>query len=182
MSERVGNRLSLLETGAALFPCLELALDAATQEIHLETYTAARRGVRVRLLLQGRPDYLFVYYATQYLYRALLRVRIEIAEYTNAELHAKVALVDRAWATIGSSNIDPFSLWLSREANVIVYDKAVAAALYSSRESAINTCSQRVGVEFAHRQRWYRRLRAWAMYKGGRWLASWTGFAARDEL
>jgi len=85
---------------------------------------SAQRGVRVRLLLQGKIDYRFAALAAQVLYDELRGHGIRIFEYTPAFLHAKVALSDRQWATVGSSNIDPLSLLLNLEANVIVRDEA----------------------------------------------------------
>jgi cardiolipin synthase len=91
--------------------------------------SAARRGVRVRLLLQGRYEYFMQYYAARPIYGALLRAGIEINEYEPSFLHAKVAVIDGHWATVGSSNLDPLSLLLAREANVVVEDAAFAAQL-----------------------------------------------------
>jgi cardiolipin synthase len=68
---------------------------------------AARRGVRVRLLLQGKVDYRIAALAAQALYDELRANGVRIFEYTPAFLHAKVAVVDDDWATVGSSNIDP---------------------------------------------------------------------------
>lgn len=90
---------------------------------------AARRGVRVVLLLQGRVEYRLQHFATRALYDELLRAGIEIHEYYASFMHAKVAVVDGYWATVGSSNIDPFSLWLAREANLVVRDAGFAESL-----------------------------------------------------
>lgn len=90
---------------------------------------AAKRGVRVVLFLQGKVEYRLQHYATLALYDEFLRAGIEIHEYRASFLHAKVAVVDGEWSTIGSSNIDPFSLWLAREANLAVHDKAFASHL-----------------------------------------------------
>ena len=98
---------------------------------------AAKRGVRVRLLLQGRPEYPIQHFASQALYDELLAAGIEIHEYTRSFLHAKVGVVDDAWATVGSSNIDPFSLLLAREANLVVRDEAFALRLRGYLEQAI---------------------------------------------
>ena len=98
---------------------------------------AARRGVRVRLLLQGRPEYPMQHYASQVLYAELLAAGIEIYEYTPGFLHAKVGVVDGGWATVGSSNIDPFSLLLAREANLVVLNEAFAGLLLAKLEHAI---------------------------------------------
>ncbi len=98
---------------------------------------AARRGVQVELLLQGKIEYRLQYHATQALYENLLAAGIKIYEYNRSYLHAKVAVIDQYWATVGSSNIDPFSLLLAREANVLVKDPSFAAALRLSLKTAI---------------------------------------------
>lgn len=90
---------------------------------------ASRRGVRVTLLLQGRYEYFMQYYASRPVYGALLRAGVEIHEYSPSFLHAKVAVFDRRIATVGSSNLDPLSLLLAREANVMVDDPHFAARL-----------------------------------------------------
>jgi cardiolipin synthase len=98
---------------------------------------AVRRGVRVRLLLQGRAEYFLAHYAQRALYGMLLEAGIEIIEYHDSFLHAKVAVIDRQWATVGSSNIDPFSLLLAREANIFVRDAGFAQKLHDSLERAV---------------------------------------------
>jgi cardiolipin synthase len=98
---------------------------------------AAQRGVRVRLLLQGKVDYRLAGLAAQVLYDEMLSRGVHIYEYTPAFLHAKVALVDDDWATVGSSNIDPMSLLLNLEANVIVRDAQFSAALAAAFEQAL---------------------------------------------
>jgi cardiolipin synthase A/B len=91
--------------------------------------SAAGRGVHVRLLLQGRYEYFMQYYAARPIYGALLRAGVEIYEYSPSFLHAKVAVIDGRWATVGSSNLDPLSLLLAREANVVVEDASFASQL-----------------------------------------------------
>jgi cardiolipin synthase len=98
---------------------------------------AARRGVRVRLLLQGKLDYRIAGLAAQVLYDELLAQGVRIFEYTPAFLHAKVALADDDWATVGSSNIDPLSLLLNLEANVVVSDAAFTHTLAAAFERAL---------------------------------------------
>jgi cardiolipin synthase A/B len=97
---------------------------------------AARRGVQVRLLLQGKVDYRIAAVAARALYDELRLHGVRIYEYTPAFLHAKVAVVDDDWATVGSSNIDPLSLLLNLEANVVVRDRAFAHALAARFEAA----------------------------------------------
>lgn len=93
---------------------------------------AARRGVRITLLLQGRYEYFMQFYASRAVYGVMLKAGIEIIEYEASFLHAKVAVMDSAdgaLATVGSSNLDPLSLLLAREANIFVRDDAFAAEL-----------------------------------------------------
>ena len=126
------------------------AIGAATQEIIIANayflpgrklrqglIHAAQRGVRVRLLLQGRYEYFMQYHATRPVYGALLSAGVEIHEYSLSFLHAKVAVIDGHWATVGSSNLDPLSLLLAREANVVVDDVAFAQDLRARLEHAI---------------------------------------------
>ena len=98
---------------------------------------AAQRGVRVRLLLQGRYEYFMQYYAARPVYGVLLGAGVEIFEYEPSFLHAKVAVIDGDWATVGSSNLDPLSLLLAREANVVVSDSSFAASLHGRLHRAM---------------------------------------------
>ena len=89
---------------------------------------AANRGVKVSLLLQGRVEY-FLMLATHAFYSEFLNKGIAIHEYRKSFMHSKVAVIDGTWATVGSSNIDPFSLLLAREANVFISDPGFADEL-----------------------------------------------------
>jgi cardiolipin synthase A/B len=104
----------------------------------------AQAGVRVILLLQGQVEYRLQHYATLALYDEFLKAGVEIHEYQASFMHAKVAVVDGRWSTIGSSNIDPFSLWLAREANLVVSDAAFAGALRTDLLFMITRHSRRV--------------------------------------
>lgn len=97
---------------------------------------AAERGVRIRLLMQGKIDYRFAALAARVLYDEMLSRGIRVFEYTPAFLHAKVAVVDHNWATVGSSNIDPLSLWLNLEANVVVQHEPFVADLSAQLDHA----------------------------------------------
>ncbi len=100
---------------------------------------AAARGVKVVVLLQGRVEYRLLHHATQSLYMRLLGNGIRIFEYHRSFLHAKVGVVDNHWATVGSSNIDPFSLLLAREANLVVNNTDFALRLRESLGRATET-------------------------------------------
>jgi cardiolipin synthase len=137
---------------------------------------ARRRGISVRLLLQGRQEYLLQHYATRALYGTLLDAGVELFEYKKSFLHAKVAVVDGEWATVGSSNIDPFSLLLAREANVFVRNADFAAALRESLEEAIKTDSEPI-----HRKRWSTRplldrMLTWVLYGVARSMMLLLGY------
>jgi cardiolipin synthase len=83
----------------------------------------------VTLLLQARVEFRLLHYASRALYGQLLAAGVVIAEYHRSFLHAKVAVIDDHWATVGSSNIDPYSLLMAREANVFVRDPHFADQL-----------------------------------------------------
>jgi cardiolipin synthase len=120
---------------------------------------AARRGVKVRLLLQGRYEYFMQYHAARPVYGALLGAGVEIHEYEPSFLHAKVAVIDGHWATVGSSNLDPLSLLLAREANVVVEDAAFAAELRERLVRAMREQGRRVDPARLAGRPWRQRLR-----------------------
>jgi cardiolipin synthase len=107
---------------------------------------AARRGVRVRLLLQGRSEYPMQYRACRYMYGKLLDDGVEIHEYMASYLHAKVAVMDNN-AMVGSSNLDPFSLLLAREANIYIQDAEFAGELKAALEAEMHKDARRVTRE-----------------------------------
>lgn len=118
---------------------------------------AARRGVRVRLLLQGRAEYAVQYRACRSMYKRVLARGIEIYEYQPSYLHAKVAVIDGC-AMVGSSNMDPFSLLLARETNVFISDETFSAELKVALERELaNSCNQ-VTKESTGRHSWFQRL------------------------
>lgn len=120
---------------------------------------AAQRGVKVQLLLQGKYEYFMQYHAARPVYGALLGCGVEIYEYSASFLHAKVAVVDGRWVTVGSSNLDPLSLLLAREANVVVDDAGFAADLRGRLVRAMDNGGQRVdAAQYASRP-WRQRLR-----------------------
>ena len=116
------------------------------------------------------------YYATRALYGTLLDAGVELYEYRPSFLHAKVAVVDGEWATVGSSNIDPFSLLLAREANVFVRNAEFAGGLKASLDEAIENNSTVI-----HAKRWsgrplVDRVLTWALYGVARGLMSMLGY------
>lgn len=137
---------------------------------------AVRRGVRVRLLVQGHTDHPFFQTAARALYRDLLAAGVKIHEYRASELHAKVAVVDRFWATVGSSNIDPFSLLLAREANVVVEHEAFADDLLQRLEQAIREGAAQLDPADWQRRAWPVRVLTWLAYEMVRVMLGLAGF------
>lgn len=126
-----------------------------------ELREAARRGVRVRLLLQGKREYFWVHYAVRALHGSLIASGMEIHDYTAAWLHAKVAVIDGHWSTVGSSNIDPLSLLMAREANVVVDDRRFAEKLRLALEAAMVLGAEPVHRESLANRPWVDRLLSW---------------------
>jgi cardiolipin synthase A/B len=120
--------------------------------------------VRVRLLLQGRIEYMLPHFAAQALYDELLEAGIEIVEYHRSFLHAKVAVIDD-WSTVGSSNIDPFSLLLSREANVMVFDAGFARELRQRLLESIDDGGRALAIAQHSQRPWSHRIFNWIAYR-----------------
>ena len=135
---------------------------------------AARRGVRIVLVVQGQTDHPVMQYASRALFHSFLEVGVEIHEYARSELHAKVAVFDGVVASVGSSNIDPFSLVLAREANIFVNDGRFASMLRASLLEAIES-SQQVPPKAWKSLAWPVRLRIWAAYGFARIMMSLSG-------
>lgn len=162
-------RHRIVIANAYFFPSNKL-LKALTQ--------ACRRGVTVQLLLQGQYEYFMQYYAIRALYPRLIAAGIEVYEYTDSFLHSKVAVVDaqepHAWATVGSSNLDPLSLLLAREANLEILDAKFASVLQQAIEQAILHSSEHMDEKKYHfgRSWWKRRLDRFAYFWAR--LATWV--------
>ena len=125
---------------------------------------AARRGVRVRLLLQGKYEHFMQFHTAKAYYRTLTEAGVEIYEYHAGFLHAKVAVIDDKWATVGSSNLDPLSLLLAREANVVLENSTFAAALRSALDDAIDRQSVRMEARALNDRPWSQYFKDWMAY------------------
>ena len=140
---------------------------------------AARRGVRITVLLQGKTDHPLLRYAAQALYAAALKNRIRIFEYEKSFMHAKVAVVDGYWATVGSSNIDPFSLLIAKEANLVVRDRSFADELRRSIHEAIAAGGREMLPEEVSQQPFHSKLLRWLAYGVVRLLVGITGYGPK---
>ena len=142
---------------------------------------AAGRGVRVVLLLQGKVEYRLLYYASKALYGSFLDVGIKIHEYHKSLMHAKVAVIDEQWSTVGSSNLDPFSLLLSLEANVVVDDKNFAGTLKRSLEKSIASGAHQIRPDSWKLQPIRLRMVSWLCYGLVRFITGMTGYASGKD-
>jgi cardiolipin synthase A/B len=166
-------RSEILVANAYFFP-------GRTFRLALEN--AAARGVRVRLLLQGKVEYVLQHYATHSIYGRLLDAGIEIHEYRKSFVHAKVAVIDGRWATVGSSNIDPFSLLLAREANVVIDDAGFAGQLRESLLAAITGGAEQLRRDKWKDQPWLTRAFSRACYELARFLTGVFAYGRAEEF
>lgn len=144
-----------------------------------EMRRAARRGVDVRLILQGEPDMPIVKVAASMLYHHLLHAGVRIYEYCERPLHGKVAVVDDQWSTVGSSNLDPLSLSLNLESNVVIRDKAFNQELSERLERLMrHSCKQIETTDLTEWSGW-RLVRSFFVFHLLRWYPSWVGWLPR---
>jgi cardiolipin synthase len=141
---------------------------------------AADRGVNVTLLLQARVEYRLLHYASRALYGQLLAAGVSIAEYHRSFLHAKVAVVDDHWATVGSSNIDPYSLLMAREANVFVRDPHFADQLRIELLSMIDTGTRHVELERWSSRNPLSKALTWIAYGIVRVMMGFLGYGGQE--
>lgn len=139
---------------------------------------AARRGVKVRLFLQGRSEYAMQYRACRYMYNELLDDGMEIHEYMASYLHAKVAVIDDC-AMVGSSNLDPFSLLLAREANVFIDHAGFAARLKAALESEMQADARKITAEHLRKRNMAQRVLDAVSYAMLRFGVALTGKSAQ---
>ncbi|MCM7238541.1 cardiolipin synthase ClsB [Enterobacter bugandensis] len=116
---------------------------------------AARRGVSVKLIVQGEPDMPIVKVGARLLYRYLVKSGVQIYEYRRRPLHGKVAVMDDHWATVGSSNLDPLSLSLNLEANLIIHDRQFNQTLRDNLQGLIHKDCVRVDESMVPKRSWW---------------------------
>jgi len=104
---------------------------------------AAKRGVKIQMILTGDSDVPAAKYAERYMYDWLFRNNIEIWEYQNNVLHGKIAVADKKWATVGSYNVNNLSAYASIELNLEVRDDALAGDIEKRlQDILIKDCKQ----------------------------------------
>lgn len=142
-------------------------------------YAAAKRGVRITVLLQGKTDHPLLRFATQTLYRTVLEKKIRVFEYEKSFMHAKVAVIDGEWATVGSSNIDPFSLLLAKEANLVIRDRNFARQLRHSIQQAISDGAREMLHDEVNHRPIHSRFLRWLSYAIVRALVGMIGYGPK---
>jgi cardiolipin synthase len=118
---------------------------------------AVQRGVRVQLLIQGKYERFLQYHAARPVHVALLKAGVDIYEYAPSALHAKVAVVDSRWATVGSTNLDPLSLLLAREANVVTTDRSFALQLQARLQVLLQSHGTPLDLATLNARPWWQR-------------------------
>ncbi len=141
-----------------------------------EMRKAARRGVDVRLILQGEPDMPIVKTAASMLYHHLIKAGVRIYEYCERPLHGKVAVSDGEWATVGSSNLDPLSLSLNLEANVIIRDGAFNQHLTARLDHLMKNSCKQIKADELEASRWWFSLRSFFVFHLLRRYPSWASW------
>jgi cardiolipin synthase len=141
-----------------------------------EMRKAARRGVEVRLILQGAPDMAIVKIAASMLYHHLLSAGVQIFEYCERPLHGKVAVSDDEWATVGSSNLDPLSLSLNLEANVIIKDRAFNQNLSARLDHLIQHNCKQIQPGDLVESSWWRVVRSFFVFHLLSRYPAWAGW------
>lgn len=149
-----------------------------------ELRNASRRGVEVTLILQGQPDMRWVRALSRLLYNYLLQEGVRIHEYCERPLHGKVALVDDDWSTVGSSNLDPLSLSMNLEANLILRDRAFNAQLYTHLSELAGKQCKAITLERMIRGYWWRAPLIFACFHATRYFPRIAGWlpAHRQKL
>jgi cardiolipin synthase len=141
---------------------------------------AAQRGITIKILVQGNVENFIQHFATRTLYERFLKAGIQIYEYTGGFMHAKVAVVDQIWATVGSSNIDPFSLLLAREANIFIANDQFNEALRHDINCVITAKSEFIQLSTLARQPWLLRMLPGFCYQLMRLLMGIVGYGRDD--
>ncbi|HEY0251439.1 MAG TPA: phosphatidylserine/phosphatidylglycerophosphate/cardiolipin synthase family protein [Kofleriaceae bacterium] len=130
---------------------------------------AVKRGVRVAIIIPGHSDVRMVEYAGEYVLRRLAKRGVEILRYQGAMMHAKIAVVDGLWSTIGSYNFDAQSRLNNLEVTVEILDPKVGTELVAQFEQSRAKCIHYDEAAWL-RLPWYRKVLSWVSYRLRRFL------------
>lgn len=160
-------REEILIANAYFFPGYRLLRDLRN---------AARRGVRVAVILQGKPDMPIVGVGARWLFHYLVPAGVRVYEFCERPLHAKVAVADGRWSTVGSSNLDPLSLSLNLEANVFIDDREFHDELRGRLQQLIERGCRRVTPEHVPPHTLWRAIGNWFIFHILRHFPRWAGW------
>jgi cardiolipin synthase A/B len=130
---------------------------------------AAVRGVDVKIILPGITDSQVALYAQRYHYSELLKSGVKIYEHSTSLLHAKTAVVDRVWSTVGSTNLDYLSLLNNDEVNAIILNREFAVEMEKMFDRDLANSKQIRWEEWKNRPL-LPRVREWFVNLFVRWL------------
>jgi cardiolipin synthase len=170
------------DAGFEIYKSLLLAINESKKSIHLTAAyfvpdqqtvdalaAAARRGVDVRLVLPGKSDHGLVFHAGRNFYEPLLAAGVKVHELQVAILHAKTAVIDGAWSTIGSANIDRRSFIHNYELNVVVVDPGFGADMESAFQEDLRSSKEITLKEWRSRP-WADRIKEMAARLTEYWI------------
>lgn len=127
---------------------------------------AARRGVKIKLVLAGVSDVKLAKHAERYIYRWIFKNNIEVYEYNQTVLHAKIATYDGKWSTVGSYNVNNISAFASIELNLDVNEPGFAQSMQQHMEKIIRDhCEQITEEDFRTRYNFFKRLYQQSCYQ-----------------
>jgi cardiolipin synthase len=130
---------------------------------------AAQRGVDVKIILPKESDSSMALYAGRFHYSDLLKAGIKIYQRRNAMLHAKTAVIDGVWATVGSTNMDFWSFLREDEVNAIIISRDFSAKMEKMFVGDLAE-SEQVKLEEWKKRPLFPRIREWLAYLFSRWL------------
>lgn len=130
---------------------------------------AAARGVDVKIILPGTSDSRWPLYAQRHHYAALLQAGVHIYEHETSLLHAKTAVIDQVWSTVGSTNLDYLSLLHNDEVNAVILNREFAAEMEAMFAGDLADSRQIQRDEWDNRPR-LPRIRDWFVNLFIRWL------------
>jgi len=168
--------------GYEIYKSLVLAIQEAKKSVHITSAyfvpdrqivdalsAAAKRGVEVKLVLPGVTDHGLVFHAGRAFYHELLENKVRIFQLQVAVLHAKTAVIDGTWSTIGSANIDRRSFIHNYELNVVVLDAPFGRDMESAFTEDLRDSKEITQEEWDHRP-WSDRIKEWAARLTEYWI------------
>jgi len=130
---------------------------------------AAGRGVDVKLVLPGNTDTSLTLSAGRYYYSGLLNSGVKLYERRDVLLHAKTAVIDNVWSTVGSTNMDFWSFSSNDEVNAVILNKEFASEMEKMFAADI-AASHEIRLEEWKKRPWYNRIKEWFAHQFERWL------------